>query len=70
MNVENDPLDVPVLEDLVEEYSLSPQEAERVLKQFGSDREELDLLLGHKGAADVPSPNSDEVKVGDFLFEI
>lgn len=70
MHVENELLDVQVVDDLVEEYSLSPQEAERVLKQFGSDREELDLLLGHKGAADVPSPNSDEVTLGDFLFEI
>jgi hypothetical protein len=41
-----------------------------MLKQFGSDRDELDLLLGHKGATDVPSPNSDAVALSDFLFEI
>lgn len=59
-----------VTRDIVAEYAISPQEAERLLKQFSNDKEELDLLLGNRGARDVSSPNLSLVEEGDFLFEI
>lgn len=58
------------VEQLVEEYAISPQEAERILNQFGSDRSDLDLLLGNRGATDVESPNIASIENGDFLFDI
>lgn len=58
------------VEQLVKEYAISPQEAERILNQFGSDRSELDLLLGSRGASQEQSPNLDTGQSGDLLFKI
>lgn len=55
--------------DLVKTYGMSPQEAQRLLAQFGSDREGLDLLLAN--GSRVASERDAEPKLdGDFLFSI
>lgn len=57
-------------EDLVKQYSLSAQESIRIINQFGTDRQEIDLLLGHR-TSDVPSKaDIDHTRNPDFLFDI
>ena len=57
-------------EDLVKHYSLSAQESIRTINQFGADRQEIDLLLGHR-TSDVPSnADIDHTRNPDFLFDI
>ncbi|MDW5317466.1 hypothetical protein [Rhizobium sp. PL01] len=56
--------------DLEKQYGLSPQEAIRIISQFGADKNEIDLLLGHKTTEDSPSVEQDNPPVQDFLFDI
>jgi hypothetical protein len=69
METENNDVTAPV-EKLFKEYSISPQEGERIVEQFGTDKAELELLLGHKGAPETPSPNTDDVAESYVLFDI
>ncbi|PYE42649.1 hypothetical protein DFI02_106224 [Rhizobium sp. PP-F2F-G20b] len=57
-------------EEIFESYSVSSQEAERIVEQFGADNNELELLLGNKGAPPCPSPNTSDVSESYVLFEI
>lgn len=57
------------VEDLVKIYGVSPQEAQRLLAQFGSDRDGLDLLLGHDNSVALDRDGERELE-GDFLFSI
>ncbi|CAN7715937.1 hypothetical protein LJR098_003406 [Rhizobium sp. LjRoot98] len=57
-------------DDLVKYYGLSPQEAIRIISQFGAEKSEIDLLLGHRtqeGSTSIEPSNPD---VKDFLFDI
>ena len=55
---------------IIETYSVSPGEAERIVQQFGEDEAELALLLGHEGAPDAPSPNTADIEESYVLFDI
>lgn len=55
--------------DLVKIYGMSPQEAQRLLAQFGSDREGLDLLLAN-GSRVLSDRDAEPELDGDFLFSI
>lgn len=55
--------------DLVKTYGVSPQEAQRLIAQFGSDRDGLDLLLGHDSSV-APDRDAERELDGDFLFSI
>jgi hypothetical protein len=59
-------------DQLIEEYAVSSQEAERIIHQFGCDRQELDFLLGHRPVDGNPVSRYSECKqqADDFLFEI
>ncbi|KQR70010.1 hypothetical protein ASG25_20930 [Rhizobium sp. Leaf384] len=69
--MDSDEKNLPAAMDtIIETYSVSPDEAERIVQQFGDDEQELALLLGHEGATKVPSPNTANVEESYVLFDI
>lgn len=55
--------------DLVKTYAVSPQEAQRLLVQFESDRDGIDLLLRSDSRV-ASERHFDHELGGDFLYSI
>jgi len=57
-------------DELIKRYGLSPQEARRVISEFGSNKREIDRLLGHRSMKALTHPGENDVRLPDFLYDI